>query len=600
MAALEIAGLRVGFEQARGDVTPVVWDVALDLHAGRVTALVGESGCGKSTVALAAMGYVAPGGTLLGGRARLGDVDLLGLPPRRLKSVWGRQIAYVGQNASLALNPALTVGRHFEEVLRRHAGMRRPAARARTAELLEAVALPDPEAARTRRPHAFSGGQQQRIALALALACRPGVLLLDEPTTGLDPTTQARVAALIRALVTEQGVATLFVSHDLGLVGTLADEIGVMYAGELVELGAAADVVARPVHPYARALLEATPRLDGGAVRGLPGAPPSAVVRDRCAFHPRCAVGDHSCAGAPVILRPVVPGHLARCLKPGAAAPSAPAAVVPAAAPPETTPLLVARDVVCRYPRRDQAAVDGVSLQLAAGETIAIVGESGSGKSTLLRALAGVHPLADGELTLDGQPLAPAAAARPRQVRARLQLVFQNPDASLNPRQTVGEIVRRPLRLLRDDVGREQEEAAVAALLERVQLPAAFADRRPGQLSGGQRQRVALARAFAARPHVLLCDEVTSALDVSVQAAIVELIVELAREQGTAVVMVSHDLPLVRSCARRVVVMRAGRVCEEGEVARLFATPRHPYTAELLAACAALEPGAGRSAASMA
>ncbi|HZV74099.1 MAG TPA: ABC transporter ATP-binding protein [Conexibacter sp.] len=599
MAALEISGLSVGFERPDGGVTPVVWDVTLELHAGRVTALVGESGCGKSTAALAAMGYVAPGGQILGGRSRLGEVDLLTLPLRRLRSVWGREIAYVSQNASLALNPALTVGSQFEQVLRRHVGMRGARARARTLELLEAVALPDPETAPARRPHAFSGGQQQRIALALALACGPAVLVLDEPTTGLDATTQARVAALIRSLVSEQQTAALFVSHDVGLVSMLADEVGVMYAGELVELGPAADVVGRPGHPYTRALLDATPRLDGTAVRGLPGTPPGSVVRDRCPFHARCAFAVEACVGGPIAPRTVAPGHVARCVKPEVV-PSADAPSPVHLPAPRASDVLAAHHVTCRYPRRDRPAVDGVSFHVDEGEMIAIVGESGSGKSTLLRALAGIHPPEAGTMTLDDRPLAGAVGARPRRERAQIQLVFQNPDASLNPRHPVAEIVRRPLRLLRDDVAREQEPEVVAALLESVRLPAALADRYPGQLSGGQRQRVALARAFAARPRVLLCDEVTSALDVSVQAAIIELIVDLARDHGTAVVFVSHDLPLVRSCARRVLVMRDGVVCEEGMAEALFAAPRHPYTGELLAASSALETAAGRSAASMA
>jgi peptide/nickel transport system ATP-binding protein len=588
---LDVQDLSVGYVRRDGSINQVVSDVSFKLERGTILGLAGESGCGKSTTALAAIGYRSPGSRILSGKSRLDGIDMLGISTPRLRRIWGSKVAYVAQSAALALNPAMTVGRQLAQPLAVHLGLRGAAARARQVELLEAMGLPDPAGAIRRYPFQFSGGQQQRIALAVALSCKPDVLILDEPTTGLDVTTQSRITRLLRALVTDFGLGCLYVSHDLALLGTLADRLAVMYAGELIEAGPADAVVSKQRHPYTQALLGAVPSVRRPRfVIGIPGRPPTSVVLDGCPYAPRCNYVLAACTGSRIALRDPGDGHVARCIRleeieklptPGS----------------ELTParggkgvLLEAADVWCEYGGAAGPAVKGVNLVVHPAERVGIVGESGSGKSTLLRAIAGLHRPDRGSIRLRGAELAPTAVKRPRPVRREIQLVFQNPDSSLNPRHTILDIVARPIRLFRDDVPRAREREVVQELLDDVKLPRGLLYRYPAELSGGQRQRVALARAFAAKPSVLLCDEVTSALDVSVQATILELIAELSEQTETAVIWVSHDLAVVRTIANRALVMREGEVCEEGQTDELFAAARHPYTQELLSAIPELLP----------
>jgi peptide/nickel transport system ATP-binding protein len=593
----EVQDLSVGYTRADGEHNVVVWKASLSLAPGAVLGLAGESGCGKSTTALAAIGYRAPGSRILSGSARLDGLDLLTLPSAKLRAIWGCRVAYVAQNATTALNPAIPIGRQLAQPLARHLHLSGRALRERQLELLESVGIPNPPAALERYPHQFSGGQQQRIAIAIALSCKPQVLILDEPTTGLDVTTQARISALLRSLVAETGAATLYVSHDLSLLSTVADRLAVMYAGEIVEESDAPAVARQPRHPYTQALLASVPTAHTrSSVTGIPGRPPARVILDACSFAPRCPHVVDACRQAYVELLQVAPDHRARCIRaheiaarPVEASPLASAEIAP-------EPLLEVDEVWSQYAKAPTPAVCGVSFQIAGGETVGIVGESGSGKSTLLRAISGLHPPTSGTIRFRGVALAPNAVKRPRALRRELQIVFQNPDSSLNPRHTVFEIVRRPIRLFRDDVGRSGERAAVTELLESVKLPTGLLHRYATELSGGQKQRIALARAFAARPSLLLCDEVTSALDVSVQATIIELIAELAARYGTAVIFVSHDLAVVRTIAGRALVMRNGEVCEAGETEQLFVAPTHPYTRELLAAIPELDRAAAPAA----
>jgi peptide/nickel transport system ATP-binding protein len=581
----DVGELSVGYVRRDGSVNHVVDRVSFRLERGTILGLAGESGCGKSTTALASIGYRSPGSRVLGGASRLDGVDMLRIPTARLRKVWGSQIAYVAQSAALALNPALTVGRQLAQPLAVHLGLRGAAARRRQIELLDAMGLPDPEGALGRYPFQFSGGQQQRIALAIALSCRPDVLILDEPTTGLDVTTQARITKLLRALVTDFGVGCLYVSHDLALLGTLADRLAVMYAGELIEAGPAEAVASKQRHPYTQALLAAVPSVRRPRyVIGIPGRPPTSIVSDSCAYAPRCPFVLPACRAGPIALRDPGDGHVARCIRLEEVEKLPSPGHELAAAAGERDVLLEVSDICCEYAGASEPAVKGVALRVHRAERLGIVGESGSGKSTLLRAIAGLHRPTAGSIRLHGSDLAPTAVKRPRSVRREIQLVFQNPDSSLNPRQTILEIVARPIRLFRDDVPRARERESVLELLDAVKLPRGLLYRYPAELSGGQRQRVALARAFAARPTLLLCDEVTSALDVSVQATILELIADLSEQTETAVIWVSHDLAVVRTIANRAIVMRQGEVCEEGETDELFAAARHPYTLELLAA----------------
>ncbi len=585
-----VEDLSVGYLRSDGQDNVVVWKAAFSLAPGSILGLAGESGCGKSTTALAAIGYRGPGSRILSGTAHLEDVDLLALPSGKLRSIWGRRVAYVAQNATTALNPAIPVGRQLAQPLSRHLHLRGGELRDREVELLESVGIPNPPGALDRYPHQFSGGQQQRIAIAIALSCKPEVLILDEPTTGLDVTTQARISALLRSLVAETGAATLYVSHDLSLLSTVADRLAVMYAGEIVEEAGSRAVARQPRHPYTQALLAAVPTAHiRSSVAGIPGRPPARVVLDSCSFAPRCPHALDACRDGYIELLDVGGGHMARCLRTDeiAARPVQASPLATAEVSPES--LLAVDEVWSQYAKAPTPAVRGVSFEIASGETLGIVGESGSGKSTLLRAIVGLHPPTAGVIRFRGVPLAARAVKRPRALRRELQIVFQNPDSSLNPRHTVFDIVRRPIRLFRDDVRHSGERDAVTELLESVKLPTGLLHRYATELSGGQKQRIALARAFAARPSLLLCDEVTSALDVSVQATIIELISELAARFGAAVIFVSHDLAVVRTIAGRALVMKNGEVCEEGETERLFVAPAHPYTRELLAAIPELD-----------
>jgi peptide/nickel transport system ATP-binding protein len=552
---LEAKGLTVSYER------PVVSDVSIRLEPGRITGLAGESGAGKSTLALALTGFVPSTGEV-----RLGGEEVT---PR----MWGAEISHLPQDCSTALNPALRVGGQITEVLKTHRRSARPA------ELLARVGLP--EAVLKRRPHELSGGEQQRVALALAIACDPAVLLLDEPTTGLDACTQAHVVELIGTLTRELEIATLLVSHDLTLLAAACDELYVMYAGEIVERGPAREVYRDPRHPYTAALLAAVPTIAGDATpRGLTGAAPLETPGYRCGFAERCPLVAPECLDR-IGLRPVGPGREARCVREarqGTAVDPAPLA----ARPPAGAPLLAASALTCSYERT--TALADLSFSLEPGVALGVAGESGSGKTTLLRALAGLLEPDAGEMTLSGRPLASGIKGRSRGELRAIQIVFQNPDSTLNPSHTVEKALDRPLRLFRDDVPADGRRAVAAELLERVELSPRILDRRPGELSAGQRQRVAIARALAARPEVLLCDEITSALDVSAQAAVLDLLAGLRREEGLALVVVSHDLGLLRHVADELIVLEAGRVREQGHALEVLRNPAHPYTQALVAA----------------
>jgi peptide/nickel transport system ATP-binding protein len=584
-ALMEVRELSVGYEHDDGSVLQVVRDVSLRMDRGTIVGLAGESGCGKSTTALAAIGYRPARGHILGGTSSLGGVDLLLLPPSKLRDFWGGRLAYVAQSAALALNPAMTVGRQLAQPLVVHRGLRGRRLQKRQLELLEAVSMPDPEGSLRRYPFQFSGGQQQKIALAIALSCEPEVLILDEPTTGLDVTTQATITALLRRLVTDLDIACLYVSHDLALLATLTDRLAVMYAGELVEEGATEAVVRAPRHPYTQALLSAAPSLHRpGDIVGIPGMPPLGVVDGACSYAPRCPHVIARCRAGSIEVQTAGKGHLARCIR-IAAIESAPRIGSGLAVGTAGTEVLLEVDrLLCEYPGARHPAVGGVSLVVRPAERVGIAGESGSGKSTLLRAIVGLHRPSSGAIRFRNVAVEAHATQRSRALRREIQIVFQNPDSSLNPRHTILDIVSRPLRLFRDDVSREEEEHAVLELLDAVRLSSAILARYPSELSGGQRQRVALARAFAARPSVLLCDEVTSALDVSVQASILELIAELSVDMAAAIVWVTHDLAVLRAIATRGYVMRDGVVCDEGNTDEMFDTSDHPYTRELIAA----------------
>jgi peptide/nickel transport system ATP-binding protein len=587
--SIVVQGLKV---VVRGTGNDIVDDVTFAIAPGEVLGLVGESGSGKTTAALALLGHTRRGAQIAGGSVRIGDQEVLKLGRDGQRRLRGRVISYVPQDPASALNPALRIGTQLTEALEVHGvGKSGEERRARVAEMMREVALSDDPAYLRRYPHELSGGQQQRVGLAMAFACRPRVIVLDEPTTGLDVTTQAHVLGTVRELATAHQVAALYVSHDLAVVGSLAARVAVMYAGRIVELAPADDLFHAAAHPYTRRLVAAVPHLEGRrSLVGIPGRAPSPGQRPSgCSFALRCTMVKEECTVAMPELRVVAEAHSARCLfaeQVRALVDERAGVAGDVSAPPPADSVLALQNVNAGY--MGFTVVHDINLGLAPRECLALVGESGSGKTTLARTIVGLHRERSGEILLKGAPLAQAARSRPRDVRRSIQYVFQNPYGSLNPRRTVGQIVRQPLELFGGGGGKEIDRR-VDQMLERVSLTAAYARQYPDQLSGGERQRVAIARALVCDPEVLVCDEVTSALDVSVQAAIVELLGELQRDLGLAMLFVTHNLPLVRSIAQRVAVMSGGRIVELGPVDRVLQEPTDEYTRRLLADTPSLE-----------
>jgi peptide/nickel transport system ATP-binding protein len=536
MSLVEVTNLSIAYRAGRRDV-PVVRDVSLEVEAGQTLALVGESGSGKSTIAGTLLGHLRHGSRQTAGRVRVADQDVFSLSGKQLRELRGGTAAMVAQNAGSALTPSMRIGRQLEEALRGQ-GLDGGARRRRAVELLEQVRLPEPGRLVKRYPHQLSGGQQQRVVIAMAMAARPKVLVLDEPTTGLDVITQRGILDLLSTLAGELSLATVLVSHDLGVVAAMADHVHVLRDGRTVESAPARRLFAEPSEPYTRQLLASVPRIsDGGLVEiGADGK-----------RHPR-----------------------------------------PRGDVPDAEPVVDLDQVRVGYDGR--TVVSDVSLQLRRGEVLALVGESGSGKSTLAASLAGLRTPSSGRLRYLGEAsgdLRAPAGKRPRDLRRKVQLVFQNADTALNPRRSVRDSVRRPLSLF-GIVPRAERAERTAELIESVQLDAALAERLPAQLSGGQRQRIGIARALAGAPEVIIADEITTALDVSVQAQVLNLLDDLRREHRLACLFISHDLAVVRGMADRVVVLHEGKVVEQGSTEAVFAGPNHPYTRELLDA--ALEP----------
>jgi len=595
VAAVAVQDLQVGIE-ATG--TPVISDVSFEIAHGEIFGVVGESGSGKTTVGLALLGHARRGLRIAGGSVLLGDRDILTLDEEQLRRLRGTLVSYVPQDPASSLNPALRIGTQLREVIEAHGTHRGSAVSERVAEMMREVALPDDRAFLKRYPHELSGGQQQRVGLAMAFANRPRLIVLDEPTTGLDVTTQAHVLATVRELSTLHDVAALYVSHDLAVVATLAERVAVMYAGRVVEIGGAEELFTSAGHPYTRRLVGAIPRLTGG--RSLVGIPGHAVSPGRrppgCSFAPRCTLRIDQCETAMPPLRPVGPGHAVRCIRAELVLAEAQSRVGdPIEMPPDDEadlPALRLTDVVASYGQNE--ILHSVSLSLAGHECLALVGESGSGKTTVARAIAGLHHNWTGTIALGGTELPRAARQRSSEARRRIQYIFQNPYGSLNPRQTIGQIVGQPLRVFGTASGREADRR-IAEMLERVSLTAAYARRYPDQLSGGERQRAAIARALVCDPTVLICDEVTSALDVSVQAAIVELLGNLQRDLGLSMLFITHNLPLVRSIAQRVAVLSQGNIVELGDTAQVLADPQQPYTRQLLSDTPSLETAASEA-----
>jgi peptide/nickel transport system ATP-binding protein len=595
-ASVEVDDLRIDLVGAGFDV---VDEIVLEIHPGEVLGLVGESGSGKTTVGMALLGHVRRGGRVGSGAIRIDGRDLASLDDGELRRLRGGVVSYIPQDPGTSLNPALRISTQLQEILEAHAAGRSEEERmARLREALEEVALPSDDTFLRRYPHQLSGGQQQRVAIAMAFANRPKVIVCDEPTTGLDVTTQARVLETVRDLCRSHRVAALYVSHDLAVVAELADRVAVMYAGRIVESGPREKMFTAPSHPYTRRLLRAVPDIAGKrTVVGIPGHAALPGSRpDGCFFHPRCDFAREDCRTSFPPVTDLGSAHKVRCYH---------VAEVVREAPPEGAGQAerheVGSDVVLDVHGLDahygsHHALFDIGLEVRRNECLALVGESGSGKTTLARCVAGLHKDYTGDVRLGGEVLPEAARKRSREARKEIQYVFQNPYASLNPRRTVGQTLARQLALFhpgeRGDASRR-----VGDCLERVALSSGAGNRFPDQLSGGERQRVAIARALAAEPRLLVCDEVTSALDVSVQAAIIELLGRLRLEIGLSLLFITHDLALIRTIADRVVVMTDGRIVEQGPTERIFSAPEADYTRKLLANTPSIEVALGHVAA---
>lgn len=624
---LQIENLTVAYRQ-NGTWLEAVRDVSLSVHPGETYGLVGESGSGKTTLALAVMRYLGDNGTIRSGQVFLSGRDLLALSMAEMRQVWGKQIALVPQNPASALNPAMRAGEQLAESLRHHLGLDRAVANSLAIEWFERVGLADPARVAGSYPHQISGGMQQRVLIALALSTDPRLLILDEPTTNLDVTTQAVILERVRELILGQNTAVLYVTHNLGVVAQVCDRVAVLYAGELVEEASTADLFARPLHPYTAGLIDSVPRLgeSKGLVRlqSIQGSiPPMGDLPTGCVFRTRCPLAVEICETHPPLFSTGAfqksrchrweeirsgaadprqgdqPGPLGpKSIRRSAASPAGPPEGSPAKKRvnlriesldvhfPIRRPLI---DVIRKSPPKMVRAVNRVDLEISPGETLGLVGESGSGKTTLARAVMGLVPRTGGEIELLSAPLPEHLSQRDLATLRRLQMVFQNPDQAFNPYITIGEALGRALiRLL--GIERSQVQSRVARLLEAVRLNAEYASRYPGQLSGGELQRVAIARAFAANPELVICDEPVSALDVSVQAAILNLIHDLQHQHGNSLLFISHDLAVVGYLADVIAVVYLGHLMEAAPATELFEPPHHPYTEALLSAIPDIDP----------
>lgn len=611
---LSVQHLSISY-QVNGQWIRAVRDFQVEVHPGQIVGIVGESGSGKSTVAAGIMRYLAANGRAEpGGVIRFMGEDLATKSRQEMQPFWGAQMGMVPQNPGTALNPSIRVGEQVAEILRQHQGLDKQAAREKTIEIFHRVQLADPEGILRRYPHELSGGMQQRIVIAMALCTSPHLLILDEPTTNLDVTTEAVILDLVRDLIRVEGAGALYVTHNLGVVAHLCERVIVMYAGEIMEDAAVLDLFERPQHPYTIGLLNSVPRLGQtkrtAALQTVAGRPPSLVdLPEGCVFAPRCPLALDICRTRPP-LEQSAEGRWVRCHRwpeivrgeIGLTGEEKAGVQALDQAALERESLLKVRgltrhfpvrrtlgEVLRREPPAPVRAVDGVNLGIQKGRTLGLVGESGSGKTTLARIIIGLENRDAGTIDLMGVDIVGNVRERAREVLAQLQMVFQNPQDSLNPYLTVGQAIRRPLIKLAG-IRRADADREVVRLLNAVKLRAEYAARYPGELSGGEKQRVAIARAFASNPALIICDEPVSALDVSVQAAVLNLLAQLQEDRDTAYLFISHDLAVVGYLADYLVVMYLGELFEVGFGSDLFRPPYHPYTEALVSAIPRIDP----------
>jgi peptide/nickel transport system ATP-binding protein len=612
-ALLEVTGLTTELPPSRGGERPlrVCDDLGFSIRPGETLALLGESGCGKSMTALSLMRLLPLGGRIVSGSVRLGNTDLLRLTERDMRRVRGGRMAMIFQEPQTSLNPVLSIGAQIAEAVRVHEGMSHTAVPERVVELLRAVGIPDPTRRAEEFPHQLSGGMKQRVMIAMALAGDPELLVADEPTTALDVTIQAQVLRLLKGLQRERGMAVLLITHDLGVVAETADRLAVMYAGQIVEQAPVETFFAGPAHPYSRKLMESLPDAAkrAGELAVIPGrVPPLDQDFVGCRFAPRCFRVMERCRETEPRWFPAGAERRVRCLlwdedTPAFAPVAAQAVTDGIEAAGAGGELLSTADLRVHFPIRrglfkrtvgHVKAVDGVDLRLSAGRTLALVGESGCGKTTAGKGVLQLERPTAGAVHYDGVDLTRLKPGRLRTYRKELQIIFQDPYASMNPRMLVEDIVGEGLLALGLEPGRAERRKRVAALLEQVGIGEQAMGRYPHEFSGGQRQRICIARALAVEPKLIVCDEPTSALDVSVQAQILNLLKQLQQDLGLSYLFITHDISVVAYLAHEVAVMYLGRIVEYGTTEQILDHPRHPYTKALLSAVPVADPSQPR------
>ena len=602
---LDVENLAISYETRYGDV-PAVRDVSFDIMRGEAHGIVGESGCGKSTIAFGVVSFLGRNGKIVDGHILFQGRDLVGRSEEELRKIRGDRIAMVYQDPMQALNPSMRLGDQMAEVLTVHRGMKKRDAEEKCVQMLERVYMPDPANVMRRYPHQISGGQQQRVVIAMALLNDPALLIMDEPTTALDVTVEAAVLDLIADLQRDFDTAIMYISHNLGVVARVSSKVGVMYAGEIVERATVEEVYLKPYHPYTQGLMRCVPRLGmdkrSSYLYPIRGRVPSpANLPPGCVFEPRCDYAREECRRKKPALRQIEPGHWTRChfaeeivqmewqppeeLMADISAPAERA---------ETDESILKVEHARTYYRVPSKkligggkqyvkAVDDVSLEVKKGTTMGIVGESGCGKSTLVKTVIGMEKPTGGEFEFMSLDISMPVSKRDLALIQELQMVFQNPDSTLNPSFNVGHQIGRPLRRFKT-VPRDQVRTEVIRLLDMMKLGERYYNRLPRQLSGGEKQRVGIARAIAGRPEMMLCDEPVSALDVSVQAAVLNLLMEIQAELGTTMIFIAHDLSVVRFFCDQIAVMYLGQIAEIGPAEAIYAPPYHPYTEALLSA----------------
>ena len=614
---LKLENLSVAYK-VRGGEVEAVQDVSFEIHRGEAMGVVGESGCGKSTVAWAVVNFLGNNGYVKRGSIQFLGQDLVKQRGENLRRLRGDQIAMVYQDPMKALNPSLRIGDQMKEVLIVHQKISANEAYGRCLDMLKKVRMPDPANVMKRYPHQLSGGQQQRVVIATSLLNNPALLIMDEPTTALDVTVEAAVLDLIDELRREFDTAILYISHNLGVISRVCNKVAVMYAGKVVELSNVKKIFSAPKHPYTQGLNRAIPKLGEDKLSSrlfpIPGRVPAPNRRPQgCVFHPRCDYVQGLCRDKKPELRPVGDGTLARChfsevIDPAEWEPSdidEQKEEITKQLDPEAEPILSIdnlktyyevqgsslKDLLGLNPKRYVKAVEDASFKVKPGRTLGIVGESGCGKSTLIRTIIGLEESTDGSMEFMGLDISKDLSQRSGEILKELQMVFQNPDSTMNPAYTVGQQIARPMQKF-GVVPKNKVRQEVINLLGNMRMGELYYDRLPNQLSGGEKQRVGIARALATYPEVILCDEPVSALDVSVQAAILNLLLKIQRKYGTTMLFIAHDLSVVRYFSDEIIVMYLGQMMEKGPAEKIYAPPYHPYTEALLSAVPVIDPQA--------